>query len=813
MKIAYNPIGGAVLTVSPPENDITFDLPGQAIWAKGVRFGKYETFLKHTSASGGGRDGLVPAPNYTATAVRFLREDGTWIVPTNTTYNVVSNTTDGLAPKVINTNTSTITNTYYILASSNGSATPSWYKLPTSAFANDDTKVTQTNTTTTTSTYYRVLFSGNANDNTETTTARKSTTLQFDPCTGNLKANSLSLNGDIVINDGTNKDRFIKFQYANGDNYGWRIGYLGDNTTNGNLNNALSFESYQNTKGWAKVLYFDHATMNATFGASVTASTFIGNIDGQYVDKLTGYTKANAVSSIKATDSLNTALGKLEYKADSAYELVKGAYDGDGTIENLTEILKVLEGIKDTETIQSIIGKYLPLTGGTMSGNVTWEDGTGHDTILPGHVYRNFHSKTEATETTKAKGEIYDHYYPRNPQATSYANLRVWDADNSTYKTLRFGGDGTFTWNSQTILHSGNSHIRNNTITINGISLSPLVVSGTATQIIKGNGSYEEDSLYFKYRGSIQPDVNADNLAENGLYLNITGTNKDETKPNVNFPARYGYLINFYSKSGGWSGCQLHIGDRSGNYQYRTKFDNSWGEWKILLDSNNYSNYLPFLNSTSTHATKASKIYAPTSGGTAGQILKSNGNAAPTWVNSTTLTAGSITHTSIGTNDTNKYYLLGSSSQNSSVTVNSNSNVYIQSGELHANNVWGIHTKTSNLQLDTTWNHSKIAFGPTASTTTDYTVEVLDGEGSYVVQLSNGTGIWTGYFSIRHTSNPGTTTTIADEIVLQGGDSNTYERPYLRTLNMGNNVISLQIAYSTTLNDSSDWVFSFKRLI
>ena len=57
----------------------------------------------------------------------------------NTTYEVVSNSTDGLAPKVINTNTAAITNAYYILASSNGSNTPSWYKLPATAFANDNT--------------------------------------------------------------------------------------------------------------------------------------------------------------------------------------------------------------------------------------------------------------------------------------------------------------------------------------------------------------------------------------------------------------------------------------------------------------------------------------------------------------------------------------------------------------------------------------------------------------------------------------------------------------------------------------------------
>lgn len=54
----------------------------------------------------------------------------------NTTYGIVSSTSNGLAPKVVNTNTTLINNAFYLLASSNGTATPSWYKLPANAFTN-----------------------------------------------------------------------------------------------------------------------------------------------------------------------------------------------------------------------------------------------------------------------------------------------------------------------------------------------------------------------------------------------------------------------------------------------------------------------------------------------------------------------------------------------------------------------------------------------------------------------------------------------------------------------------------------------------
>lgn len=88
------------------------------------------------------------------------------------------------------------------------------------------------------------------------------------------------------------------------------------------------------------------------------------------INKLTGYEIATSVAALATTDTLNTALGKIEYKLNIAYDLVTKANDSDGTIENLKEILDVLAGIKDTETIQSIVGKYLPLAGGTLTGNL-----------------------------------------------------------------------------------------------------------------------------------------------------------------------------------------------------------------------------------------------------------------------------------------------------------------------------------------------------------------------------------------------------------------------------------------------------------
>lgn len=54
----------------------------------------------------------------------------------DTAYSVVSKDANGLAPQLINTNKEFITQNFYLLASSDGQATPSWYKLPSNAFIN-----------------------------------------------------------------------------------------------------------------------------------------------------------------------------------------------------------------------------------------------------------------------------------------------------------------------------------------------------------------------------------------------------------------------------------------------------------------------------------------------------------------------------------------------------------------------------------------------------------------------------------------------------------------------------------------------------
>lgn len=189
-----------------------------------------------------------------------------------------------------------------------------------------------------------------------------------------------------------------------------------------------------------EIYYSNQTTINYMTG-EIIAPKFIGNLDGQYINKLTGYTKATTVSDVSENDSLESALSKIEFKADNAYQLVKGAYDGDGTIENLVEILKVLEGISDTDTIQSIIGKYLPLTGGILTG----------DLIL--------HNPTENQDSPKLifqRGTTSSNYTDWEQYVTAGHMIFTCNVEGSYVEKIRFVESGGILINNNNVLHAGN---------------------------------------------------------------------------------------------------------------------------------------------------------------------------------------------------------------------------------------------------------------------------------------------------------------------------------------------------------------------
>lgn len=254
MKIAYNPTTAAALTTAPNNNDITFDLKGLNIFTRGIKFKgtdtTYSVFKKHTSSGSGGYNGLVPVPSYTATNVRFLREDGTWSIPAAAAFiytqltnqdlddyldegrwyyagggNTTTNKPSGVDAYELYVGRNASGYRYQKLITSSGliwfryhdsSAWKTWVRWYTDM--NTDQKVLQSATT---ASNYRPLALGYTNTSTTadlgasvTQQVYVTTTIYAQPSTGSLWANKLYSGGKPVLTEHQSLANYVTLNTA-----------------------------------------------------------------------------------------------------------------------------------------------------------------------------------------------------------------------------------------------------------------------------------------------------------------------------------------------------------------------------------------------------------------------------------------------------------------------------------------------------------------------------------------------------------------------------------------------------------------------
>lgn len=375
-----------------------------------------------------------------------------------------------------------------------------WHRLPANAFKNDNTTYTLAPTENTANTFTVTPSSGNAYNVTITPAVKVdgvlgATITRFCSCT-TAQATSAKV---VSITSGT-------FSLESGARL--LVNFANTNTASTPTLNV-------NGTG-AKYIYYNGATLSSATTKGLLSGlvdlVYDGskwNIaglsphlhDGSEVTKLTGYSKASTSAAIAATDSLNAALGKLEYKADlgkSAYDLVAAAYDGDGTIENLTEVLRVLQGLSDTVTLNSIIGQYL------LKEDISPSVGVNGSTIniTVGGVSSDYVSIPAAVptalewETGTTSGPVgvlsgtgmSDVVFPAIPSASgsnsgivtistqTFAGSKTFNADTyiSSSKKLYFNYSSTYTTNSNYVYGYSTTYLA-----LNGYSGMYFRVGGT----------------------------------------------------------------------------------------------------------------------------------------------------------------------------------------------------------------------------------------------------------------------------------------------------------------------------------------------
>lgn len=407
---------------------------------------------------------------------------------------LVSASYSGLVPKIGTTAADTIKTPgdEWVLTSTKG-AQPTWRKLPANAFKNDDNNTTYTFTsgnggftvTPSGGTAQTVSIGKPATAGTADKLATVSKTA-WGQTYWTSDGVPTSISGDMtgvgIINGILN----LKTQAGNASLY--------LETASNNTDYAHLFVSTKNDKthttrplvlqlGYGNVgIGVAQPTQKLDVDGNVKAISFIGNLDGTYVNKLTGYTKATSAAALAATDTLNAALGKLEYTSRYAYDWVISvtATDTDEYINKWTEIVEFLDSVKE-----------------------------GTD-ILDEFV-------TRKTEQTITAAKTFD----------SHINIRNLFTDGNYYG-VRFLGHQKIGY-LQLGQHTGSTKVHDGAITgINGVDLNTLAIKSgvttfsgsiTASKFIKSGGT---SAQFLKADGSVDSNTYATTTSL-GSYLPLAG--------------------------------------------------------------------------------------------------------------------------------------------------------------------------------------------------------------------------------------------------------------------------------------------------
>lgn len=404
MKIAYNPKTAAALTTAPANNDITFDLRGLNIFVRGEKFKgtdtTYSVFKKHTSAGSGGYNGLVPVPSYTATNIRFLREDGTWSIPAAAAFiytqltnqdlddyldegkwyyagggNSVVNKPSGVDAFELYVGRNAIGYRYQKLITSSGiiwfryydsTAWKTWIRWYTDQ--NTDQKVLQSATTTAN---FRPVILGYTNTNTPsdlsanvTQQVYTTTTIYAQPSTGSLWANKLYSGGKPVLTEHQSLANYVTLNTAQT--------ITGTKTFGSNIQfNGIQSIHWNNGTYQQRISITDDSTSNTSvfnFQQSTNTGTSWNNILQIYDN---GILHANGYYKNGSSD-LYVLLGGGGHKLVSDFMLKTDELSNNLT--TITKSLNVTQAWMDT----GITSTNLPANGTyIVQVQVNANDGTG----------------------------------------------------------------------------------------------------------------------------------------------------------------------------------------------------------------------------------------------------------------------------------------------------------------------------------------------------------------------------------------------------------------------------------------------------
>lgn len=395
----------------------------------------------------------------------------------------------------------------------------------------------------------------------------------------------------------------------------------------------------------------------------LSSTIFQGNLDGFYVSALSNYVKLTEEQNITVSDTLNQALGKLEYKADLGvivYKWYRSITDTDidNVINKWYEITDFLENINDDS---NILDEFVT--------RKTDQEIIGTKTFTK---QQNFTESTDSPFTvssnkvvTNLNADLLDGFQANN-LLTNLSNVNTSENPNSISITV---GNNTKYLKVNNSIYSNNlvGGSQGNIVYQSNINTTSFLENPTTNgQILRFNSEsktpyWSSDKDYYR---PIQVGGTTI-LNDNNTSLNLVAGSNITLTP---------------EKSGSSYTGKITINSINDNTTYSLSGSLSGNNYIVTLSSSEepatYANIAAMTAATTSNAGKAGLVPAPAANKHTSYLRGDGQWVIPT---DTKNTAGS-------TNSTSKLYLIGATSQATNPQTYSNSNLYIENGVLKAIN-------------------------------------------------------------------------------------------------------------------------------